>query len=104
MRPMPPQGRIRPRISTMPRQPSEASFQLDLYKLAVEKKRLEQELRKIEQRRHQIQQRLSLLEKQIASTEEQVQQLREPPPTVSRPIQKIDVDISETYNTLLLEY
>ncbi|WP_448571086.1 hypothetical protein [Trichothermofontia sp.] len=104
MRPMPPQGRIRPRISTMPRQQSEASFQLDLYKLAVEKRRLEQELKKIEQRRHQIQQRLSLLAKQIASTEERVQQMREPPATVSRPIQKIDADISETYNTLLLEY
>ncbi|WP_448560651.1 hypothetical protein [Trichothermofontia sp.] len=104
MRPMPPQGRIRPRISTMPRQPSEAAFQLDLYKLTVEKKRLEQELKKIEQRRHQIQQRLSLLDKQIASTEDRVQRLREPPATVSKPIQKIEGELSETYNTLLLEY
>lgn len=69
-------GTIRPKISTMPRQKTEAAAILDLYKLVVEKKRLQQELGNLEQRRQQIDQRLAVLERQIVVTEQDVEKLR----------------------------
>ncbi len=68
---------IRPKISTMPRQQSEAAAFLDIYKLTVEKKRLQQELEAIEDRRERIAQRLEVLEQQIGGLEKNVQQLRD---------------------------
>jgi predicted nucleic acid-binding Zn-ribbon protein len=71
-----PPHRIQPKISTMPRQRSEAAHYLDIYKLTIEKKRLRQELVTIEQRRHRIQERLDLLEEQVATLEQGAQDLR----------------------------
>lgn len=67
---------IRPKISTMPRQESEAAAYLDIYKLVVEKKRLQQELVSIEQRHEQINNRLNVLENQIQTLEGKAHQLR----------------------------
>ena len=71
-----PPHRIQPKISTMPRQRSEAAHYLDIYKLTIEKKRLRQELVAIEQRRHRIQERLDLLEEQVTTLEQGAQDLR----------------------------
>jgi hypothetical protein len=69
-------GPIRPKISTMPRQQTEAAAFLDIYKLTVEKKRLEQELESLEQRRALVVQRLQVLESAIVQSEGKVQQMR----------------------------
>jgi phage shock protein A len=106
-------GQIRPKISTMPRQASEAAAFLDVYKLVIEKKRLQQELESIEQRRQQIVDRLSLLETQVAALEETAHQLRagDVKPSHSRkslkPEPKRSVDISssvDSLETFFLEY
>ncbi len=47
--------------STLPRPKTEAATYLNLYKLTIEKKRLEHELESIEVRRHRIQKRLTFL-------------------------------------------
>lgn len=97
-------GRILPKISTMPRQKNEAAAYLELYKLEVEKKRLQQELQKMEVRRQQIHQRLAELDTQIVSLEQSVPQLRENSAsgvveTVTKPVSK-----SENLDSFLLEY
>ncbi|MBP0028615.1 hypothetical protein [Roseofilum sp. Guam] len=56
---------IPPKISTIPRQQSEASDYLNLYQLAVEKQRLSQELQTIEQRSQQIEKRLAVINHQM---------------------------------------
>jgi hypothetical protein len=63
----------RPKISTMPRPQTEATAYLNLYKLSIEKKRLQYELDSIEQRRHRIQKRLSFLESQVAEMQQSAQ-------------------------------
>ena len=63
---LPSRGPIRPKISTMPRPQSEASLQLDIYKLVMEKQRIQAELRLIEQREQQLRQRLSFVEYSVA--------------------------------------
>lgn len=70
-------GTIRPKISTMPRQKSEAAAFLDIYKLVVEKKRLQQELEGLDARRSQICDRIAVLEQQVAGLEGSVEQMRE---------------------------
>lgn len=72
-----PPSRIHPKISTMPRQQTEASHYLDIYKLTVEKKRLQQELTALDQRRDRIQDRLTTLERQITELDHNAQRLRE---------------------------
>jgi len=72
----PAKGHIRPKISTMPRQQSEAAAFLDIYKLVIEKKRLQQELQGMDQRRQQIVDRLSVLENQITDLETTAHHLR----------------------------
>jgi len=67
---------IRPKISTMPRKKSEAAAFLDIYKLVVEKKRLQEELEGMDERRWQICDRIAVLTTQIASLEGSVQALR----------------------------
>ncbi len=52
---------IPPKISTIPRQQSEATDYLSLYQLAIEKERLERELQTLEQRSYQIQNRLAVI-------------------------------------------
>lgn len=70
-------GKIFPKISTLPRQHTEASHYLDLYKLTVEKKRLQTELQNLEERRQRIQQRLTEIEGQTLELEQGAQTLRE---------------------------
>jgi phage shock protein A len=60
----------------MPRKKTEAAAFLDIYKLVVEKKRLEEELGGMDQRRQLICDRLAVLENQIATLEQSVEQLR----------------------------
>lgn len=79
-------SRIQPKISTMPRQQSEAAAFLDIYKLVIEKKRLQQELQGIDQRRQQILDRLALLETQVAGLENRVHQIWETLPEVPQPM------------------
>lgn len=69
-------GTIRPKISTMPRKKSEAAAFLDIYKLVVEKKRLQEELEGMDERRWQICDRIAVLTTQIAGLEGSVQALR----------------------------
>jgi len=82
-------GFIRPKITTMPRSKSEASSQLELYKLVTEQQRIKQELQFIEQRTALLKQRLSSLKKQIAETEKDINKLRQsdsrPPQLPKRP-------------------
>ena len=55
-------GTIHPKVSTMPRPTTEASEQLDLYKLVTKRQRLEQEMLLMEQRMQQVTQELQSLE------------------------------------------
>ena len=54
-----PPSKIHPKVSTLPRQRTEAAHYLDLYKLTVEKKRIQQELENLEQRRARLYARLA---------------------------------------------
>ncbi|MGK7949387.1 MAG: hypothetical protein AB4368_11440 [Xenococcaceae cyanobacterium] len=58
-------GKIRPKLSSMPVQRSEARVHLNVYKLAVEKERIEKELSNLEARRQQLRERLGILNYQI---------------------------------------
>ena len=74
------QGPIKPKISTMPRNKSEASQQLELYKLITEQQRIQKELKFMEQRTQQLKNRLMVLVHQIESTEQNIQDLRQANP------------------------
>lgn len=104
MYPRPCTGSIRPKFSTMPRQKTEASTYLDLYKLALEKKRLQQDLQNIEKRRQQILKRLAILEIQIAEQEKDAQQLRDTPSVVTNSSLQHISSQSDNINTMFLEY
>jgi hypothetical protein len=107
-------GRIYPKVSTMPRQPSEAAAFLDIYKLVIEKKRLQQELQGIEQRRQQILDRLTILETQVTDLEASAQCLRQAsspallPPEQFQPQTTVpslsSLAEDKTLETLFLEY
>lgn len=102
------QSRIRPKVSTMPRQASESAAFLDIYKLVIEKKRLQQELQGMEQRRQQILDRLEILEGQVAGLEQTAHHLRQPSPIsvtpkISQP-PTVPFMTDETLETLFLEY
>ncbi|MEB3211480.1 MAG: hypothetical protein VKL39_08995 [Leptolyngbyaceae bacterium] len=107
MRRSPIRSNIRPKISSMPRQKSEASAYLDIYKLVVEKKRLQQELESIEQRRVQISDRLNVINAKVDSLEGRAHQLRDAddggqaPSTSSLPPRMEKVS---QFETLTLEY
>ncbi len=94
MRPQRNQGKIRPKVSSMPRQNSEAAAYLDIYKLAIEKERLMNELNSLEQRTQQIRERLVILNSQVHSLESAAQAAA---PVVNPPATK-------GYNTLFFEY
>ncbi|MFP4135393.1 MAG: gas vesicle protein [Halothece sp.] len=53
-----------PKISSMPRQKSEASIHLEIYKISVEKHRLQQELQNLKNRELRIKKRLEEIETQ----------------------------------------
>ena len=103
MRPYSLQTEIRSQISTMPRQKTEAAAYLNLYKLSVEKKRLQYELETIEQRRQRIQKRLAFLDNQVAEAEKSAEELRETPPRMICPLSK-QTPPNAAFNMLFLEY
>ncbi len=74
---------IRPTISTIPRNQSEAAKQLELYKMVTKRQRIQQELQFMEQRLQVLKQQMSSLDSQIESTEKTIQDLRQSPPTSS---------------------
>ncbi|MCU0565471.1 MAG: hypothetical protein MUF49_02615 [Oculatellaceae cyanobacterium Prado106] len=105
-------GQIRPKISTMPRQQTEAAAYLDIYKLVIEKKRLQQELTDIDQRRQQICDRLTVLNQQVTTLEQSAHQLqnsttiepkvRPSTPSPSHPPEKPLPP--QSFDTLMLDY
>jgi len=97
---------IRPKVSTMPRQKSEAAAFLDIYKLTVEKKRLEQELEYLEQRRTQINQRLAVLDRQVDGLENTVEELRQdaPSPQSSDSSNRSEPPQNDIFDMLTLDY
>ena len=107
-------GRIHPKISTMPRQQSEAAAFLDIYKLVIEKKRLQQELESMEQRRQQILTRLVVLDSQVAELENTAHQLRDAsstpdasasPAPIAPPFKhSMRTSTGDTIDALFLEY
>lgn len=104
MRPHLSQPPIRQKVSTLPRQKTEASAYLDIYKLVSEKKRLQQELEQVEQRRDRILKRLEALESQVLGLEQIAQQLRLNPGSLSPPITPTKPGQPDTFNTFFLEY
>lgn len=69
-------SQIQPKISTLPRQQSEAAQYLDMYKLTIEKKRLQQELIALEQHRIRLEARLAKINHQVETLEVGAHQLR----------------------------
>jgi uncharacterized protein YjiS (DUF1127 family) len=99
-----PKGQIRPKISTMPRQQTEAAAYLDIYKLVIEKKRLRQELEGMDDRRQQICDRLAVLEQQITALEKTAQQVRQaeaPPGSINSAKPQGAI---EGFDTISLDY
>ena len=88
----------------MPRQKTEATVYLEVYKLVVERKRLQQELAKIEQRSQQIQQRMGQLDRQIADLEGDLQQMRAGEGVVPPKQQAPSSSQPETFEMMFLEY
>lgn len=106
MRPRPRQSEIRPKVSTLPRQKTEAAAYLSIYKLTVEKKRLQQELESLDQRRDRIQKRLELLENQVAQLENGAHELRDQSPIAAKaaPIPQSEATQAGTFDMVFLEY
>lgn len=86
-----------PKLSSIPRQRSEAQAYLEMYQLVVEKQRLEGELQRIEHRREQIYQRLSMLDSRISQCDRHPSSLPKQSPPSPPPK-------SEKFETLLFEY
>lgn len=101
-------SQIRPKISTMPRQKSEAAAFLDIYKVTVEKKRLQQEIQTIDQRRVTICQRIAALDSQLEALEQTVQQMRNDSSEESRSLFATDTDSDSPtttgFSTFTLDY
>jgi hypothetical protein len=114
MHPSTPSGHIRPKISNMPRQQSEDHACLEVYKLVVERKRLQNELDTLEQRKAKIQKRLLLLEREITRRDQEIHQTRQrsalrpnvpPPQQPRRSTRLMNPKFSDTdTETLTLEY
>ncbi|MBD2181912.1 gas vesicle protein [Planktothrix sp. FACHB-1355] len=75
---------IRPKISTIPREKTEASEQLELYKMVTKRQRILQEMQFMEQRLNLLKEQLGTLDKQIEDTEETIKKLRKSPPTFTQ--------------------
>jgi len=69
MQPRPAAGRIRPKLSSIPRQRTEAANYLELHKLALEKSRLHDELIRMENRKTIITDRLEIIAQQMHQAE-----------------------------------
>lgn len=107
-----PPSRITPKISTMPRQQSESAHYLSIYKLTIEKKRLQQELASLISRQSRIQDRLDVLEREIARQNDRAQMLAQAPDrspsepnSVVYPPSHLDQSHqSDPFNTVTLDY
>lgn len=97
-------GTIIPKISTMPRPKTEASMQLELYKLATEKQRIQQELRFLEQRKQQLQERLILVNKEVLETEKKTMELRRGVADAPQIVTAKSIADSKNLDTFYLEY
>lgn len=103
-------NKIYPKVSTLPRPRSEAAQYLDMYKLAVEKKRLEQELTYLEQRRARVQTRLAKISDQVDSMEAGARQCHYSTLASSEPTSNIyppgidDDTAPEDFGLVMLEY
>lgn len=113
MYPRRPHRKIFPKISTLPRQRSEASHYLDMYKLTVEKKRLQSELHSLDDHRQRIQQRLDEIAVHTDELECGAQQLRGldnsaqpagPTSNVYLPSARPSANSTDEFNLLFLEY
>ena len=71
-----PANQIRPQISSMPRDRSEAAEQLELYRLVAKRQRIQSEIKLIEQRTQLLKQQLEGLNGKIEETESKIQELR----------------------------
>ncbi|MBK1989403.1 gas vesicle protein [Sphaerospermopsis aphanizomenoides BCCUSP55] len=98
-------GMIRAKVSTMPRNKSDASSQLELYKMVTEKQRIQRELYGIKDRMFVLQQRLDVLNNQIEETEKTIHKLRQPQSrTVQNIVRTKKSTEPHTYNTFEIEY
>lgn len=110
--PIPPlDRRLHAKISTMPRRQSEAACYLDIYRLMVEKKRLQQELAGLEKRGDRIKGRLKALEQQISHLNHRAAELQSPnlgsePSSVVYPPSGLanPDDSARVYKTVTLDY
>lgn len=111
--------RIFPKVSTMPRPATEAAQYLDLYKLTVEKTRLEQELEYIDSRRQQLCDRLAEINQETANLGDTATNLRQPTqsPAAAKPQgatfapsanvylpERNNRQAPDDYNTVMLDY
>jgi uncharacterized protein YoxC len=64
----------------MPRQQTEATAHLNIYRLLVEKNRLQQELQNLDQRRQEILTRLAAVDASVANLEQTAEQLGQQTP------------------------
>jgi predicted nucleic acid-binding Zn-ribbon protein len=103
MRPQHLQGQIRPKISTMPRQKTEAAAYLEIYKLVNERTRLQKELGSLGERRDRIEKRLEVLNSEVAKLEVSAHELRNVTPLETAIAQPKAVKV-EDFNTFLFEY
>jgi hypothetical protein len=103
MRRLPSRGKIIPKISTMPRQKTEASAHLEMYKLLVEKQRLQQELEMMAQRHIQIDQRLTEIKQEISQIENSLPAEQKNLPQTTTPPAKNQPSVTD-FQTFLLEY
>ena len=95
----------RPKISTMPRPKSDASSQLDLYKMVTEKQRIQRDMHSIKERMILLQQRLDTLNEQIEATEKTIHKLRQPHSNTAQNILRSSIFVeSNNYQTFELEY
>lgn len=108
--------RIFPKVSTMPRQQTEAAQYLDMYKLTVEKKRIQQELEYIDERRQRLCDRLAEINQQTEGLDAQATILSQPTQPIARPqgmnfaptanvyLPERTTSAPDDYNTLMLDY
>jgi hypothetical protein len=96
---------IRAKISTMPRHISEASSQLELYKMVAEKQRIIRELSSIKERMVTLQKRLDSLNNEIENTERTIYKLRQPHSSNAQSTVRLkNVVESNNYQTFEIEY
>jgi hypothetical protein len=110
--------RIFPKVSTMPRPQTEAAQYLDMYKLTVEKTRLQQELEYIDERRQRLCDRLAEIEQATEGLDAQATSMRQPTqaskaarpqsahfaPTANVYLPERAASAPDDYNTLMLDY